>query len=97
MLKIFKRTFPLEEEGRINRLNSEMDAEKRKSDQYEKALVETTESVIATAPHAIGEYITVNGMFCEVIDAICEGETINLDRNVKAANIGSVLSELKGE
>lgn len=96
MLTIKKRTYPLEEEGKVNRLNSELMEEKERSAKYEKALAETS-GPVATAFHAVGEYITVNGVFCEVTDAICVGETINMNRNVKTVSIGAVLSALKGE
>jgi len=54
------------------------------------------ETSIAKTAHSVGEYITVDGVFCEVIAGICAGETISLGRNVKAVNIGSVLANLRG-
>ena len=86
MLKITKRTFPLETEGQINRMNSELT-------QYERTFAEIAEEPTATKCHAIGEYITVHGVFCEVIAPISVGETITFDSKVKAVSIGSVLAE----
>ena len=40
MLKIIKRLFPLAKEGEINRLSSELDAEKRRNAEMEDAIVE---------------------------------------------------------
>jgi len=97
MLKIVHRTVPLEMEGTINRLNSEVEEEKRKTAEYESALAEIAETSTAKTSHEVGEYITLNGVFCEVIAGICAGEKIEFNRNVKAVNIGSVLNELKGE
>lgn len=65
-------------------------------EEHERALAGASETTIAKDAHAVGEYITVDGVFCEVIAGICAGETISLGRNVKAVNIGSVLSNLKG-
>ena len=87
MLKITKRTFPLETEGQINRLSSEMAENSR-------TFADIAEETIARSRHKVGDYITVSGVFCEVIAPIFVGEKIIFDRNVKEANIGSVL---KGE
>ena len=65
-------------------------------EEHERALAGVSETAVANGAHAVGEYITVDGVFCEVIAGICAGETISLGRNVKAVNIGSVLSNLKG-
>lgn len=97
MLKVVHRVVPLEMEGAINRLNSELEEEKGKTAEYERALAEIAEDETAKTNHEVGEYITLNGIFCEVISAIRAGETISMNRNVKAVSIGSVLSELKGE
>lgn len=97
MLKIVRRTVPLEMEGTINRLNSDVETEKAKNAEYERSLAEISENTIAKANHDVGEYITLNGMFCEVIEKIFVGETIAFDRDVKAVSIGAVLSGLKGE
>lgn len=43
MLKIIKRLFPLDKEGEINRLNSELEREKQRSADLEDALVELGE------------------------------------------------------
>lgn len=97
MLKVVHRVVPLEMEGAINRLNSELEEEKGKTAEYEKALAEIAEDSTAKTSHKVGEYITLNGVFCEVIADIRAGETISFERNVKAVSIGTVLSELKGE
>lgn len=89
MLKINRRTFPLETEGQINRLNSEMT-------EYDRAFSDIAEGTIAQKCHAVGEYITVNGFFCEVTNGISVGEVIMIGRNVKQANIGTVLSKMNG-
>ena len=65
-------------------------------EEHERALAGVSETTVAKGAHAVGEYITVDGVFCEVIAGICAGETISLGRNVKAVNIGSVLSNMKG-
>lgn len=65
-----------------------------KAEKQERALAGNGETLVAKNVHSIGEYITVDGVFCEVIAKICVGEKIIFDRNVKQANIGSVL---KGE
>lgn len=43
MLKIKKRTFPLEVEGRINRISADLNNEETKSADQEDALVEIAE------------------------------------------------------
>lgn len=43
MLKIIKRLFPLDKEGEINRLNSELERERQRSADLEDALVELGE------------------------------------------------------
>lgn len=40
MLKIIKRTWPLEKEGQINRLNADLAEEKRRNNELEDAVVE---------------------------------------------------------
>lgn len=40
MLKIIKRTWPLEKEGQINRLNADLAEEKRRNNELEDAIVE---------------------------------------------------------
>lgn len=65
-----------------------------KAEEQERALAGNGETSVAKNVHSIGEYITVDGVFCEVIAKICVGEKIIFDRNVKQANIGSIL---KGE
>lgn len=95
MLKITRRTVPLEMEGTVNRLNSELEAEKAKTAEYELALAGIAEETTAKAHHSVGEYLTVNNVFCEVIEPISVGEIISFGSNVKAANIGSALAELK--
>lgn len=96
MLKIVHRTVPLEMEGTINRLNSDLEEEKAKTAEYERSLAGITEESQAKSNHEVGEYITVNGIFCEVIQPISAGETISFGTNIKAVSIGAVLSELKG-
>ena len=43
MLKIKRRTFPLEKEGEINRLTSELEAEKAMNNDLEAGIVELAE------------------------------------------------------
>lgn len=43
MLKIKRRTFPLEKEGEINRLTSELEAEKARNNDLEAGIVELAE------------------------------------------------------
>lgn len=43
MLKIIKRKYPLEEEGKMNRLKMELEAERLRNDDCEAALVELAE------------------------------------------------------
>lgn len=40
MLKTIKRTWPLEKEGQINRLNADLAEEKRRNNELEDAVVE---------------------------------------------------------
>ena len=47
MLKIIKRLFPLAEEGRVNRLTSELAQERQRNDDLEAALVEVADMVAA--------------------------------------------------
>ena len=47
MLKIVKRMFPLAEEGRVNRLTSELEQERQRNDDLEAALVEVADMVAA--------------------------------------------------
>ena len=47
MLKIVKRLFPLAEEGRVNRLTSELAQERQRNDDLEAALVEVADMVAA--------------------------------------------------
>ncbi len=47
MLKIVKRLFPLAEEGRVNRLTSELTQERQRNDDLEAALVEVADMVAA--------------------------------------------------
>ena len=84
-------------EGTVNRLNSELEAEKKKNAEYELALAGIAEETTAKANHTVGEYLTLNGVFCEVIAHISVGETISFGSNVKKANIGSALAELKSK
>lgn len=43
MLKIIRRLFPLEKEGEINRLNTELEEERQKNAELEDAVIELGE------------------------------------------------------
>lgn len=60
MLKILKRLWPLEKEGEINRLSSELNAEKQHSAELEDALVELGE-LFAEQDDAIVELAEIIG------------------------------------
>ncbi len=60
MLKIIKRLFPLDKEGEINRLNSELEREKQRSADLEDALVELGE-LFAEQDDAIVELAEIIG------------------------------------
>ena len=91
-MKVYKQTFPIEKEGELNRLKYDMQNDEQNVAQ---ALADISETTIAKTSHAVGDYIVLDGIFCEVIAFICKGETILKDRNVKAVSVGSVLSALK--
>lgn len=60
MLKIKKRTFPLDVEGRINRIGADLDKEEAKSADQEDALVEIAE-LLADQDDAIIELANLIG------------------------------------
>ena len=52
---------------------------------------------IAAYNHAVGEYFIVAGQFVKCISNIQIGDTITLDGNAQATNIGSVLNQLNNQ
>ena len=46
MLKVIKRAFPLVKEGEINRLNDQLEEERKRGDDLETALVELAGMII---------------------------------------------------
>ena len=55
------------------------------------AMVETSP---ATANHAVGDYLVLNGQLYEVTATIATGETLTVGTNISVRNVGEELTEL---
>lgn len=89
MLKIIKRTVPLETEGTINRLKADLDEARG-----------LTEVQPFTAPEAYqkGELFTHNGRVFMADATIVKGETVTPGANCTETNVADALNALqKGE
>ena len=49
------------------------------------------EQPIATANHAVGTYLVLDGTFCKVTTAIAIGETVAIGTNVAATTVAAEL------
>lgn len=88
MLKIIKRTVPLETEGTINRLSAEL----------AEARGETpTEPFQAARSYQPGEYLVHVGKVFLVISAIIAGETVISGQNVTETNLEDAINALQKE
>ena len=52
------------------------------------------ENQTAKAPHSVGDYIILNGVFCTVISAISAGETLIFGTNIKATTLAAELKAI---
>ena len=88
MLKIVKRTVPLETEGTINRLSAEL-AEARGETDFVP--------FPAAYSYQVGEYIVHSGKVYIVTSPIIRGETVYLGRNVNETSMEEVINALQKE
>ena len=86
MLKIVKRTVPLETEGTINRLSLEL-AEARGEMPSEPFVAEKT--------YQAGEYLVKNGKVYIVNDTIIMGETVFPGLNARESSLEEVINLLQ--
>lgn len=88
MLKVIKRTIPLETEGTINRLSAEL-AEARGE----------TETVPFTAEKTYhsGEYIVKNGKVFVLNTTVIAGETVTVGMNATETTLEEIINLLQKE
>ena len=88
MLKIIKRTIPLETEGTINRLSAEL-AEARGETE--------TLPFVAEKTYQAGEYIVHNGKVLVPNATIIAGETVKVGVNADETTLEEVITLLQKE
>lgn len=86
MLKVIKRTFPLETEGKLNRLIQQ--------DSMSHGIVGETKAV-SNMPQ--GFFFEVNGVAYRALKAIATGETLVVGVNCEAVSLASVINEINKE
>ena len=92
MLRIVKRTVPLEMEGQMNRLKSENEALRRQSD-----ALASTEGETVIRPYAVGEHLIYQGTLYRVVSPICSGGMITPGTNCRPTTLADELKNQKGE
>ena len=92
MLRISKRSYPLEAEGQVNRLKTENDLLKHQADS-----VASTEGERVSRPYSIGEHLIYQGTLYRVVSPICSGGMITPGTNCRPTTLADELKNLKGE
>ena len=102
MLKVAKRTYPLSEEGRANRLQAELEEERSKRLALENTIKQqggsmaASETVyVASMNYSTGGLINVNGKLYRVTANIAHGGRIIPGKNAVETTLSDAISALK--
>ena len=102
MLKVVKRTYPLSEEGRNNRLQAELEEERSKRLALENTIKQQGGSMaasetayVASMNYSTGALVNVNGKLYRVTANIAHGGRIIPRKNAVETTLSDAISALK--
>ena len=102
MLKVVKRTYPLSEEGRANRLQAELEEERSKRLALENTIKQQGGSMaasetayVASMNYSTGALINVNGKLYRVTANIAHGGRIIPGKNAVETTLSDAISAPK--
>ena len=102
MLKVVKRTYPLSEEGRANRLQAELEEERSRRLALENTIKQQGGSMaasetayVASMNYSTGALINVNGKLYRVTANIAHGGRIIPGKNAVETTLSDAISALK--
>lgn len=102
MLKVVKRTYPLSEEGRNNRLQAELEEERSKRLALENTVKQQGGSMtasetayVASVNYSTGALVNVNGKLYRATANIAHGGRIIPGKNAVETTLSDAISALK--
>ena len=102
MLKVVKRTYPLSEEGRVNRLQAELEEERSRRLALENTIKQQGGSMaasetayVASMNYSTGALINVNGKLYRVTANIAHGGRIIPGKNAVETTLSDAISAPK--